>query len=154
MRPREQHGTDSANASFESKIALIAEVENAFRALQSALLSRNLEGLRQATRELAGGHEKLNSFEYLNSRKGESQGSEFQGNDTSGSRERVAELRQAERRILQLGRVQAALLGRAQKSLVTLTNMLAGSEIIYGPPARNCTLPMKDTPAGEPPCRV
>lgn len=143
-------GADSAHTLLETNIALMAELENAFGALQNALFSRNLEGLGQATRKLARCREKLSILSnHANSRRDDSQ-----GNATGPSEETIAELRAAQMRILQLGRVQAALLGRAQRSLATLANILAGSEIIYGQPARDRILPIEDAFKGESRCRI
>ena len=47
----------------------------------------------------------------------------------------ASELRTAQMRVLHLGRVQAALLRREQRWLRTLSNLLAGPETNYLPPA-------------------
>jgi hypothetical protein len=106
--------------------ALLAELEQSLEASQRALLSRDLEGLERETREQTGLHR---SLEILSSRNG--------ALDEPAPRidpAVAAGLRAAQWRVLYLGRVQAALLTRAQRSLRIVSHRLAGSEASYAQP--------------------
>lgn len=141
---------DFGHTLYELQIAQMTRIGNAYRALESALLGRNLESLEQANAELVRCQAELRNIGYENSRRTDSP------DDAAGlSSEELEQLREAQMRILQLGRVQAALLARAQGSLAMLANILGGSEVIYGPPAGKRALPSTQVPCtGERRCRV
>jgi len=107
--------------------ALLAELECSLEAGQRALLSRDLGGLERATSEQIGLHRSLQA---LGSQNGAPQ------NDAAPLDPALAAgLRAAQWRVLYLGRVQAALLTRAQRSLRMLSNLLAGPGASYAAPS-------------------
>ena len=96
--------------------SLLDAMEASFQSSQRALLSRDLAAIEQQTREQV---RLRREFEAL-SRCG------LVGSDS--------DLRAAEEYVLHLGRVQLALVARAQRSLRILSNLLAGPQSTYGPP--------------------
>ena len=97
-------------------ISVLLELEASLLSSQEALLARDLAGVEQGTREQV---RLQRAFEILRP---------WDAAQTS------SELRATAMRILHLGRVQAALLDRAQRSLRMISNLLAGPEASYGPP--------------------
>jgi hypothetical protein len=133
------HAASVESDHLQSQLALLTDIENGLRSMQSALRSRNIEGLRQATSRIARCHAELKMVLRF-------AGSGPARNSTSGAR-----MREAQWRVLQLGRVQAALLARAQRSLTAVTNALTGGEASYRPPI---PMPLPDRRAGDHRCRV
>jgi hypothetical protein len=106
----------------------LRELEMSLRASQKALLSRDVLRLEQSTRQQIGLRRALEIL--------------WPGNGMGSSEMHcdprlASELRTAQMRVLHLGRVQAALLRREQRWLRTLSNLLAGPEANYLPPALN-----------------
>lgn len=106
--------------------ALLAELECSLEAGQRALLSRDLAGLERATSEQIGLHRSLQALG--------SQNGAPKNDATPLDPALAAGLRAAQWRVLYLGRVQAALLTRAQRSLRMLSNLLAGPGASYAAP--------------------
>jgi hypothetical protein len=111
-------------------LALLRDLEASLEATQKAVLARDLSGLERSTGEQlrlqralailwaeSGTHPKASLATWL-------QGCAPQ---------LAAELRAAEMRVLYLGRVQAGLLVRAQRSLRMIAHLLAGPESNYSP---------------------
>jgi hypothetical protein len=112
---------------------LLAELEGSLEAGQRALLSRDLGGLERATGEQIG---LQRSLQTLWSQNGEPGQDDVPGNDVPPVDPALAAgLRAALWRVLYLGRVQAALLTRAQRSLRMLSNLLAGPTASYAAPS-------------------
>jgi len=124
----------------QSKLALLSDIEDGLRGLQSALLSHNLEHVAAATVQLALYQAELKRMLLIPS-------CGPAGKSTSGARQ----LRTAQWQVLHLGRVQAALLARVQRSLTAMANALAGREASYHPPA---SVPVSEFSAGVCRCRV
>jgi hypothetical protein len=100
-------------------LALLGQLEASLHGSRQALLARDLAGIEQGTREqrvLAGEIETVLR----------------KGIVPSGS-ELDEELRQSGSRVLAAGRLQAALLARAQRQLRVLVNMLTDPSANYGP---------------------
>ena len=104
---------------MDVRLRILSDLETSLRAAQRALLERNLVQIEQLTNEqrtlrnALGAHLAENKIEPDLS-------PVFAG---------------AAARVLQLGRVQAALLSRARQSLRTLSHVMAGTQVDYGPPA-------------------
>jgi hypothetical protein len=145
---RSQEATPRNGAAIAAAAsALLAEMERSLEGSQRALLSRDLEGLERATREQIALRRSLQVLwpETLVSR---SLMSHTQVSQTAGPDVRAqdrpalqldpslaAGLRAAEWRVLYLGRVQAALLTRTQRSLRIVSHRLAGSTASYAAPS-------------------
>jgi hypothetical protein len=116
-------------AIAQAASSLLAELERSLEAGQRALLSRDLEGLERATCEQIG----LNrSLQILRPRQPGESRTGVQANATSEiDCDLAASLRAAQWRVLYLGRVQAALLTRAQRSLRIVSHRLAGPGASY-----------------------
>jgi hypothetical protein len=110
--------------------ALLAELECSLEVSQRALLCHDLEGLERATCEQIG---LRRSLEILESEHRASDGAAPQI-DPEIDPGVTAGLRAARWRVLYLGRVQAALLRRAQRSLRIVSHRLAGPEASYAAP--------------------
>lgn len=138
-------------------VALLAELEASLEAGQRTLLSRDLEGLERATSEQIGLHRSLQTLRSHGAQNDGAQNNGAQNNGTQNNGARgnhgalgpggapgnhappldpalAAGLLAAQWRVLYLGRVQAALLTRAQRSLRMLSNLLAGPEASYAAP--------------------
>lgn len=97
--------------------ALLSDLESSLRLSQQAILARDLEKLEGATEKQAQLHRRLHMLPALE-----------EESASSG----VVE---AHRRVLALGRVQGALLMRAEQRLRMLANLIAGSQAEYRPAA-------------------
>ena len=104
----------------------------------------DLPGIEQHTSEQTRLHREL---EILWSQNGPSQDSALASDSKPFEPAWVAELGPAQLRVLQLGRVQAALLVRAQRRLRMLSHLLAGPGAGYAPPSSNSTAAWQ--PAGR-----
>jgi len=124
----------SGAAIAQAASALLAEMEHSLAASQWALLTRDVAGMEQATSEQI---RLRRSLEILWSRAPGLQDGARGDDATQLDPTLAADLRAAEWRVLYLGRVQAALLTRAQRSLRTVSNRLAGPEASYSPPIPN-----------------
>jgi len=126
--------------------ALLAELEHSLETSQLALLSHDLEGLERATCEQIRLQRSLRVWRKNGDQSGE------QRTDKNGVEEKdraqtgdptpldstlAAGLRAAAWRVLYLGRVQAALLTRFQRSLRIVSNRLAGPEASYAAACSN-----------------
>jgi hypothetical protein len=111
--------------------ALLGELEASLQASQDALLAHDVARLEECTCEQIG---LRRSLEILWDA-AHPPGSDPAQYDLAQYDLRLsAELRAAQMRVLRLGRVQAALLGRAQRWLRMVSNLLAGPEASYAPP--------------------
>jgi hypothetical protein len=147
-----QPGTGSPGdlpaSPFESKLlpselALLAALEDGLCAIESALLSHNLELLENATARLARDYAKLKKMPPIAG-----------PGSTMHSANGASQLRDTRWRVLHLGRVQAALLARMQRSLTAIANLLAGRSASYGPPAAVATLDVLEDSTGDYQCRA
>src|SRR5580658_1042792 len=148
---REQKATESesgeragsGSANLQASLLLLDELEASLQAGQRALLSHDVTGLEQQTAEqvrLRGSLQALWSQAKLSS---------LPASDSKPfDRAWGAELGLAQMRVLQLGRVQAALLARAQRSLRMLSHLLAGPGAGYAHPFPACNQGAAWTPAG------
>ncbi|MGP0020483.1 MAG: hypothetical protein ACLPHP_18085 [Candidatus Sulfotelmatobacter sp.] len=114
-------------AMARSAGALLAELQGSLEASQRALLSHDLVGLERATSEQIGLQRSLQALRSQNGAPGT--------DATPLDPALAAGLRAAQWRVLYLGRVQAALLTRAQRSLRMLSNLLAGPGANYAAPS-------------------
>jgi hypothetical protein len=100
-------------------VDLFHRLEASLRSSQTALLLRDLAGIEEHTRELLGLRTELEALCAVGSL----------GNPGLGNRDLSA----AALHVLHLGRVQMALLERAQRSLRMIANLLAGPRAGYSP---------------------
>lgn len=130
---RSREGTPPNGASIaHAASSLLAELEHSLAAGQRALLSRDLEGLERATCEQTG---LSRSLQILWSQPAAESATGAQLNGaTEIDPALAASLRAVQWRVLYLGRVQAALLTRAQRSLRILSHRLAGPGASYVAP--------------------
>ena len=130
-------------------LSLLGDLEASLKAAQQELLARNLPGIEQRTREL------LRLQRGLLSRW--TQVPQHCQHESASETAPIGELREAAGRVLEQGRIQAALLARAQRSLKMIVNLLAGIAPTYSSVAlRRTSYPASSIcDAGdEPPCRV
>lgn len=130
LRPAERRSLDSTAESVQAGLALLAKLEASLQASQEALLSHNLSLFEQHTGEQI---RLRSSLEILWSRDTARPLGIDPGHDLVFS----PEMRAALARVLHLGRVQAALLVRAQRWQSVVSNLLAGAEANYAAP--NCS---------------
>lgn len=123
--------TEMQSESFEVNLAkpeprdvmaLLHQLEASLLSGQTALLRRDLNGLKRSAEEqnllyhalaaLPGGFASLTPGDEPN---------------------RTSQFEEAKVRILRIGRLQAKLLARAQRALIVSANLMAGSGNIYGP---------------------
>jgi len=112
----------AAEITPASQLHLI-ELEASLQASQQALLSHDVALIEQHTCEQIRLRRLL---EILWSRRDAAHDPAF-----------LVEMRAAQMRVLHLGRVQAALLVRAQRWQSMLSNLLAGPEVNYAPPSHS-----------------
>jgi hypothetical protein len=122
-------------AMARSASALLAELQASLEGSQRALLSHDLGGLERGTSEQIGLQRSLQALPALWSQNGAPRPDGAPGDATPLDPALAAGLRAAQWRVLYLGRVQAALLTRAQRSLRMLSNLLAGPEASYAAPS-------------------
>jgi hypothetical protein len=138
--------TDPAKASLPEKsraeamrtsLALLTQMETSLKTSQQALMARDLDGIEQGIRKQT---DLQNALALLWS--GDGHPREATPALTRGpTREDTRELRAAAARVLHVGRVQVLLLRRAQRSLTTVANLLAGPQASYDPSCRTLFVP-------------
>lgn len=94
------------------RLALLNDLESSLRASEQAILARDVARLERATEEQTSLHRRLVMLPV--------RGSSFS-----------PAVREAQQRVLDLGRVQSALLERARQRLRMLANWIAGPEAQY-----------------------
>lgn len=114
--------------SEQACLALLADLENSLRSSQAALLSRDVVQIEQLASEQAELRHALSAFLHPPDAR-------IYGREITFSGARADAVRAAQARVLRLGRVQAALLRRAQQSLRAISHLLAGPLSGYGPPS-------------------
>jgi hypothetical protein len=114
---------------MQASLELLGELEASLELTQKALLARDLDSLEQGTREQMRWRQALTVL-WAESRDHADAQVDMHGEPS--------ELRAVLRRVLHLGRVQSFLLARAQRSLATMANLLAGPHASYGPPKLAC----------------
>jgi hypothetical protein len=132
--------SNSSAEIAQASRALLAELEASLEASQRALLGRDVASLEQCTSEQA---RLQRSLEILwSAGAAHLPGSNSPKSDAASDIPAFnvpafdipafdAELRAAQRRVLHLGRIQTALLGRAQRWLRTVSHLLAGLDQSY-----------------------
>jgi len=117
-----------------AQLTLLEHLEVSLQITQKALLARDLSALEQGTTEQM---RLCRALEILPRRTAvpAQNGDPLQGAlELRPEAELSAALQAAQARVLHLGRVQAALLVRAQRSLHMIANLLAGPQASYTPP--------------------
>lgn len=115
-------------------LALLGELEASLRASQKALLARDAEGIERGTREQVGLQRALAPL-WAQDVGRPAGGDSWRRAATPQCKPALAAaLLAAQWRVLHLGRVQAGLLARAQRTLRMISNLLAGPEAVYGLP--------------------
>jgi len=117
----------------ESSLNLLRQLEASLQASQRALLSGDLEALQEKTCEqlrLQGALQACWSQNGAGARESNPMLAEFAI---------ASDLRAAQMRVLDLGRVQAAILSRANRWLTTVSNLLAGAAAGYSSPVKRWT---------------
>jgi hypothetical protein len=112
-------------------LALLHMLEASLRASQAALLSRDLNGLKRSTDEQKRLYRELRALGPPPAPCPLAEG--FAIMKPTGDPQRASQLREAQVRILQMGRLQAALLARVQRALTVSANRMAGTATNYGP---------------------
>jgi len=121
----ESRSAESGSPQIASGLALMDELEASLQASQRALLAHDLASLEHRTGEQLRLCRALEIF-------GTPYGAPRAGSEFShASPQFAAELRAAQKRVLHQGRVQLALLGRAQRWLRTLSHLMAGPGASY-----------------------
>jgi hypothetical protein len=115
-------------------LALLSELEASLRASQKALLARDAEGIEQGTREQVGLQGALARLWAQDAARPAGSDSWRRAGTPRCEPALAAALLAAQWRVLHLGRVQAGLLARAQRTLRMISNLLAGPEAVYGLP--------------------
>ncbi len=103
------------------EIPFLRELESSILASNQALLARDLPGIERLNYEQAGLLQSLDVF--------------LSASPQTRNPELAAALNAAAKRVLQLTRIQQALLARAQRWLIILTNLSAGTGASYRPPS-------------------
>jgi len=126
LRSTESRSAESGSSQIASAgRELLAELEASLQASQRALLAHDLASLEHRTGEQISLCKALEIF-------GTPYAAPSAGSEFSHCSPRVAEdLRAAQKRVLHLGRVQLASLGRAQRWLRTLSHLMAGPGASY-----------------------
>ncbi|MGA1985060.1 MAG: hypothetical protein ABSG72_02235 [Candidatus Sulfotelmatobacter sp.] len=135
--PVESVGRSSGTAFAEAGVALLGELESSLEASQHALLARDLAGIERHTGEQVRLRRALEILWSQNSLEGSDR---VPIHPMLSVRAGAAEFGAAELRVLQLGRVQAALLRRAQRWSRMLSHVLAGPGAGYAAPAGDSTV--------------
>jgi hypothetical protein len=112
---------------IQASLELLGELEASLEFTQKALLTRDLDGLEQGTREQMRWRQAL-AVLWAES------GHPADAVEMPGKFRVPAKLQAALSCVLHMGRVQSFLLARAQRSLATMTHLLAGPQASYGPP--------------------
>ncbi len=135
---------DAANVSGEAlvaRLALMTQLEASLRRSRASLLALDLEGIRLGTSEqiqLARSLAALSQPSRENAPASEAEGERGKNSGPAHACRAGAQV------ILDLVRMHAALLRRAQSKLRVLANMLAGPSATYGPfTARTFETPRK-----------
>ena len=122
----------------QASAALLCELEASLRLSQRALLQRDLPGLEQATREQIRLRCALGILWEWDATACKP-AARFDGRTQpklspaeSARAESAPDLRAAQQRVLQLGRIQAALLAGQQRWFTMLANLVAGPDSGYG----------------------
>ncbi|MGA7216977.1 MAG: hypothetical protein WBX38_01600 [Candidatus Sulfotelmatobacter sp.] len=135
---------DAANVSGEALVArlgLMTQLEASLRCSRASLLALDLEGIRLGTSEQIQLARSLAALSRPS--RGNAPASEGESERAKNSGLLLA-CRASAQNILELVRVHAALLRRAQSKLRVLANMLAGPSATYGPfTARTFETPRK-----------
>jgi hypothetical protein len=117
-------------------LLVLRQLEASLEASQAAVLAREVEGIERHTEEqmrLSRALTILYGESTFHAHQQHHPASDFPAALPRMTTRLAADLRAAEKRVLQLTRVQAALLGRAQRFLRILTNLVAGPGASYGP---------------------
>jgi hypothetical protein len=113
--------------SEQDCLALLADLENSLCSSQAALLARDVVRIEQLASEQAELRHALSAFLHPPD-------ASVSGYEITFPGARREAVRAAQARVLHLGRVQSALLRRAQRSLRTISHLLAEPQSAYGPP--------------------
>jgi hypothetical protein len=126
-----------AEENSRTILAVVLPLEASLRASQAALLARDLSGIEKGTRDQILLQKELAILSSTRRDLAETLPGGRSGRRPLTNGPLAAELREAQLRALHLGRVQAALLIRAQRSLRMLSHLVAGAQANYGPPPAN-----------------
>jgi len=135
-------------------LALLQELEASLEATQQAVLARDWAGLDQGTREQMRLHRAFKTVwaQFETHPPGIAENGR---GPLEQEPQLAAELRAAGKRVLDLGRVQRALLVRAERSLRMMANLLAGPGSSYSPgPVQIPPRPPANDPGEKLPCRA
>jgi hypothetical protein len=142
-----------------SSLALLQELEASLEQSQRALLKRDLAGIEQGTREQIGLQQALAALwasaapavpAVPEDQRAADPAISF-GPLSFGLRESnlAPTVLAAQRRVLHLGRVQAAVLSRARQSLKMIFYLAAGPQTTYGPPTAGAIGAQQMSPAKD-----
>jgi hypothetical protein len=135
----EPTGGNGGAAFAEASVGLLRKLAGSLQSSQRALLSRDLAGIEQHTGEQIRLRRALEILWSQNlPQASDPMPFDSMLNDpTPYARAGASELRLAQMRVLHLGRIQAALLTRAQRRARMLSHLFAGPGANYTPPAYN-----------------
>jgi hypothetical protein len=118
----ESFEVDLARREQSDVMALLHQLEASLLSGQTALLRRDLNGLKRIADEQKALYHALLALPEV-----------FANLTLGGEPNRTAQLQEAQARILRIGRLQAKLLARAQRALTVSANLMAGAGSNYGP---------------------
>jgi hypothetical protein len=126
--------------ALRTRLALMRRMQASLFGSRKALLSLDLAGIEQGTREQVELSMKLEEEIGRAGALADNMG--FTARAPKLESELDKDLRHCEHEVLQALRLQSALLVRARSRLRVLSNMLAGTSVNYGPPlTRSVALP-------------
>ena len=157
--PPSAAGSSTLRAAHLASLALLAELENSLQSGQKALLALDISAIEASTaqqvrltREIHIHPSPRTSLSLSQNERGEGQrGEDHRFAELSSEPWLSPELHAAALRVLQLARVQAALLRRTQRLLTVLSNLRADPGEAYGPRLlQNRFAPWQNAPAVQP----
>jgi len=141
---------------LQSSLDLFEELQASLENSQKALLSRDLGGLEQGTREQTRLQKELAQWgsSALGGVRAGQASAEGLPTSAADSAQVEIRLRAIQARVLHLGRVQMALLRRAHRFLHAVSHLVAGSGANYVPPGAWTGLQTTRRAERGPSCRV
>jgi len=144
-----EHPALPASGFSEQTLRALGELEASLLGTQTAVLNGDLASLEHITHEQATRIKALQTMLEQANQPARREGA-FEGPEATLS----DGVRAAAAHVLQLGRIQMALLARVQRRLAILENVLAGPERSYAPAPRGAASGFSRSRLGGSRCRV